>query len=318
MRKGLARLSSKKQERGDIIMSTIIGIYMITNTINGHKYVGQSVDIYRRWRDHRNFKEKSNILSKAIRKHGLENFKFEILKECEINELDKYEIFFINKYNTYSDGYNATLGGAGTHGFALKISETTLKEIVKDLKDSTLTQNEIASKFDLGIDTISEINQGKTRRLPNVTYPIRNNTKEINHCIICGKEIDRQAVHCVHCSHIAQRKVIDRPSNTEMLSLLKNHSYEEVARMYEVSSNSIRKWLGNSRPVRKNKEKIEKPSIIQNKKVAQYDKNNNFVKEYKSVSEAARALGNIKYDSNISRCARGQRATANGFIWKFV
>ena len=32
----------------------ICGIYEIVNKVNGEKYVGQSVDIYKRWKQHRN------------------------------------------------------------------------------------------------------------------------------------------------------------------------------------------------------------------------------------------------------------------------
>lgn len=51
------------------------------------------------------------------------------------------------------------------------------------------------------------------------------------------------------------------------------------------------------------------------KPVIQYDLQGNFVKEWKSGSEAGRQL-NIS-QSNISACCRGLRRQANGFVWKF-
>lgn len=80
----------------------MVGIYKITNKINQKIYIGQSVNISKRWTAHRNgaFNPNNNQyntpLYKAIRKYGIENFTFEVLEECGINELDiKENIIFI-------------------------------------------------------------------------------------------------------------------------------------------------------------------------------------------------------------------------------
>lgn len=57
----------------------ICGIYQITNEINGKIYIGQSIDIERRWNQHR-YGKGSIILRNAMKKYGINNFKFEILK----------------------------------------------------------------------------------------------------------------------------------------------------------------------------------------------------------------------------------------------
>ena len=122
----------------------ICGIYKITNLVNGKMYIGQSVDIYRRWNDHKYsaFKKYNNviynvILYRAIRKYGLENFEFEIIEECSVDELNEKEIYYINKYNTFvhnknSCGYNMTLGGEGVKGS--KLSEETKNKVSKSRK----------------------------------------------------------------------------------------------------------------------------------------------------------------------------------------
>lgn len=48
----LHRIEFKKNEKEKNVKGKM-GIYLITNTINGHKYVGQSNNIYRRWKEHR-------------------------------------------------------------------------------------------------------------------------------------------------------------------------------------------------------------------------------------------------------------------------
>lgn len=95
-----------------------IGIYVITNKINGKQYVGQSTNIQKRWYDHRSKSmhprkkdEYRNLLYIDIRTYGLENFEIEILEECEKEELKEKEIFWIEKLNTFNNGYNNTPGG---------------------------------------------------------------------------------------------------------------------------------------------------------------------------------------------------------------
>ena len=53
-----------------------------------------------------------------------------------------------------------------------------------------------------------------------------------------------------------------------------------------------------------------------NKKVEQYDKENNLINTYESISEASRKTG-ITITS-ISYSANGKRKTGGGFIWHFV
>ena len=62
------------------------GVYIITNTANGNRYIGSSVDIYRRWATHLRELRKgvhgNQILQRAWDKHGESNFEFSILLLC--------------------------------------------------------------------------------------------------------------------------------------------------------------------------------------------------------------------------------------------
>ena len=94
-----------------------IGIYVITNKINGKQYVGQSTNLQKRWYDHRTKSthpwkpdEYRNLLYCEIRKYGLDNFEFEVLEECEKEQLNEKEIYWIEKLDTYNNGYNNTPG----------------------------------------------------------------------------------------------------------------------------------------------------------------------------------------------------------------
>ena len=98
----------------------ISGIYKIENLINHKVYIGQSKDIYQRWYTHKrasfnkNCREHNYPLYRAIRKYGIENFSFEIIKETY--DLDYWEIFLIQIYHSLSNefGYNLREGGNGT------------------------------------------------------------------------------------------------------------------------------------------------------------------------------------------------------------
>lgn len=98
----------------------MIGIYKITNKINNHSYIGQSVHIEKRWNEHQTKynweRECRKPLYLAFQKYGLENFTFEVLEECESQDLNNKEKYYIEYYNTYKDGYNQTTGGEDNYG----------------------------------------------------------------------------------------------------------------------------------------------------------------------------------------------------------
>ena len=99
-------------------MEKISGIYKITNQINKQAYIGLSKDCLKRWSDHYSksyHSQKQDDLDKplykAMRKYGRENFSFEIIEECNSEELCEREIYWISYFDTYKNGYNATMGG---------------------------------------------------------------------------------------------------------------------------------------------------------------------------------------------------------------
>lgn len=101
-------------------MSTC-GIYKIINKINGHVYIGQSVEIEDRWTRHKwsafhDKDEEDYPLYRAFRKYGLDNFTFEIIKICPREELTKWETYYIDYFNSFIEGYNQTSGGEGHYG----------------------------------------------------------------------------------------------------------------------------------------------------------------------------------------------------------
>ena len=89
------------------------GIYRITNTINGKAYIGQSVDIEGRWKQHISQTRDKFAIGNAIDKYGIDNFSFDIIARCPAHCLDTLEIVFIRELGTLTpDGYNISVGGA--------------------------------------------------------------------------------------------------------------------------------------------------------------------------------------------------------------
>ena len=98
------------------IFMSICGIYKITNKINNKKYIGQSIRVKERIAEHKN-QLKNNThhnqyLQNAYNKYGEQNFSYQIICECERDELNDKEIFYIHKYDSFINGYNLTPGGS--------------------------------------------------------------------------------------------------------------------------------------------------------------------------------------------------------------
>lgn len=96
----------------------MVGIYAITNMINGKIYIGQSVDIKDRFAHHKSMlrhnRHENDYLQKAWNKYGESNFEFKILTECSEEEMDNIERDYIQKYDSMNrdKGYNFESGGS--------------------------------------------------------------------------------------------------------------------------------------------------------------------------------------------------------------
>lgn len=94
------------------------GIYCITNLANNKKYFGQSIDVKYRLKTHkkqlRGNYHKNEHLQNSFNKYGEESFKFEVICECSIDELDYLETKLIHDFNTTNRdfGYNKETGGS--------------------------------------------------------------------------------------------------------------------------------------------------------------------------------------------------------------
>ena len=108
-------------------------VYLRTNLVNGMQYVGQTTNLpTRKWNwKNLNGPYSNKVIDRARVVYGLENFSFQILKECETREeLNWWERYFIKRLNTrYPNGYNMCDGGPGCSGWIMpEAQKQKLKE----------------------------------------------------------------------------------------------------------------------------------------------------------------------------------------------
>lgn len=152
-------------------------IYIIKNDINNKVYIGQAINVSKRFREHTYYREnRLSLIDAAIHKYGKQHFWYEILEE-NIEDYNEKEIYYINKYNSQRpNGYNITIGGTdglvGTNNPCSFIQDKqTLNNIIADLK-STLSIEEISNKYNINKNLLYKINRGAAYE-QNIDYPIR-------------------------------------------------------------------------------------------------------------------------------------------------
>ena len=110
------------------------GIYAIRNVLTGDRYVGQAVDIERRWKDHRQAlaqgQASSPKLQQAWDEYGEDAFVFEILEECSPRHLDDLEEHFLRESCAYNH--------LGPISIALSASTTdpTIADMLGKIRDA--------------------------------------------------------------------------------------------------------------------------------------------------------------------------------------
>ena len=93
----------------------VSGIYKITNQETNECYIGQAVDVAKRWKDHAKCglgidTPANNQLYQAMKEYGLHSFSFELLESCSKEDLNEKEQKYIDIYQSYDYGYNQNKG----------------------------------------------------------------------------------------------------------------------------------------------------------------------------------------------------------------
>lgn len=208
-------------------------IYCYKNKKNDHKYIGQTNNLKVRYSAHKNqsynpnSKDYNSLFHQKIREYGLENFDFYVLEEIN-NEnsdyIDYREQFWIEELNTWCrnrNGYNQTTGG---HQFkrSIQLDNNSIIEIKYLLKNTEISFQELAEKFNTYRECISRINNGRYSFEEIENYPLRV-TRD-------WKQIPQDI----------KKEIAELLINTKI-------TYKEIAYKYSISEHSINKInLGQS------------------------------------------------------------------------
>lgn len=268
----------------------MIGIYKITNKINKKAYIGQSIDIERRWQEHIH-EDRQSYIHNAIKKYGINNFSFEIIEECSKEELDEKEIFWIKYYNTFENGYNLTLGG--NSGFHYNI-----EEIFQDYQRTHNLQL-TAKHFGCHYNTVRNIlqifgqNHNGIWQEEKAVEKIDPKTLQV----VATYSSLREAGEKCNCSWTAIQAAANGKHNS--------------------SCGFYWRYVGDTTKI------FQKTNHTQSQKtpVIQLDYNTlEEIQRFESATAAAKALGKNtgKPGSCITAACRGRTKSAYGFKWKYA
>ena len=175
-------------------MDKICGIYCIENLVNHKKYIGQSIDINARFRKHKNHlknnKHNNSHLQSAWNTYGENNFKFYVIEECDKNQLDEREKYYILTMNVQDEnfGYNIEPGG---------FLNRTVSELTKEKISKTLSGRYIS---DEQRKKISESNRNR-----KVSEETRKKMSD-NHADVSGSNNPNYGKHL---SDETKRKIVE-------------------------------------------------------------------------------------------------------------
>lgn len=255
-------------------------IYVRPNLINGKKYVGQAKDLEVRQCDWKRLSQPyaGELINNARAKYGIDAFGFEILKECEDEEMNYWETYYIKKLNTKKPyGYNMTDGGEGRLG--CPCSEQTKRKIGD--------ANKGRKRSEEWCKMIRETNKGRKR-----SEQTKRKISEAN----------------------KNKKLSEKTKNKISETMKGIKPWNTGKPLSEETKNKISESHKGKKLSEEHKKKISETR--QRKTVFQIDKNTNVViAEFPSTKEIQRQLG--FNSANISMCCNGKKKTCGGFIWKY-
>lgn len=187
-------------------------VYVITNKINGKKYVGVTqYSLDKRFKEHcRDSKTdrcKDRLLYSDMNKYGFKNFSIDELETCSDDEIFEKETYWIDKLGTYDNGYNLTYGGAGKQFYNYEEIANKYLELksVKDVCDfyncDPITVRIACKECNVIIDSGPEHNK-KYKSKPVMMLEIETNKllKTFYSCSSAGKWLGNTN----KCRHITE------------------------------------------------------------------------------------------------------------------
>ena len=282
-------------------------IYRTTNLINGKIYIGQHAT--------NNLDDKyigsGRLITKAIKKHGIEKFKFEIIQfASSYSELDDLEIKLISSLETNDEsiGYNIHRGGLGGNAYK-KVNQYDLSGKYIKTWNALIEASET-----LGISYKTIQSCAKFIKKSSGGFQWRA-YEENQDCSNISAYSDN-TIKAVNQYHSDGRFIRKWPSSVSAGYALNTNSSsigQCCHRQKSVLLIGGFAWrFTDEFPENVNIEPISRKNT---KKISQFDLNGNLIRIFDTITEAS-TLYKIP-TSNISKCCKGTRKSVGGYKWQY-
>ena len=268
-------------------------IYKIYNDINNKVYIGQTIrTIEVRWKQHLmdcDNANKQRHLYNAMKKYGKEHFFIEVIEEIDNNILNEREKYWIDYYDSYNNGYNSTLGGAGIPIYNIDIN------ILYDLWDKGFSIGEISRELEVPRKVIT------THIMSYKNYSIEESNRRGR--LQASKSKSKKVYQWDYLGETIIN-IFQSGVEAEEKTGISRKDISKAINSHTRAGNFL--WTFTE----------EKPIIPKGnaKIIYQYDLQNNFIRKWDSAAQVKRELGYD--DSSIRKCVRGEKEKYKNFIWR--
>jgi group I intron endonuclease len=231
------------------------GIYKWTNKLTNDIYIGQSVDLAKRFIRYFNISYLKNretlVISRALIKYGYSNFSLEILEYCDIAYLTEREQYYLDKLNPK---YNILKIAGSSLGH--KLTEETKAKISKSLKG--IYVKEKSALF--GRTHSEETKALMALKKSDINNPLfgkthTKETKELMRLKALGRKHSEETLLKMSASRGYLVNIYEK-CDSEGFQLIGSFvSIRRAAKFLEISSNSVRLYM-NSGEIFKNRYKF--------------------------------------------------------------
>lgn len=199
-------------------------IYKITNNINDKVYVGKTIlSLEERFNQHIKDSVKERCekrpLYSAMNKYGYNHFSISLIEECPVEESNQKEIYWIEHFHGYSQGYNATLGGDGT----ILYNYDNIAELIKNGYTTKEIMQFIGCKEDT-VRTVAKLyNLIITFPIGSVRRQMMDNRKEVHQYSLKNEYIQTFESYSMAAKWLLQQGII---KNEKTLGGVRSHIAE--------------------------------------------------------------------------------------------